>query len=76
VIEDYMIQLENQLHAACIVVTHQYSTWTRVSDRVVLLHSGTLVWEGTPEDASNSDNKFIRQFADATIEGPILAGAP
>lgn len=76
VIEDYMIRLENQLRAACIVVTHQYSTWTRVSDRVVLIHSGTLVWEGTPEDAKNSDNKFIRQFADATIEGPILAGAP
>src|SRR4030095_301659 len=74
VIEDYMIELENQLGAACIVVTHQFSTWTRVSDRVLLLHAGLPVWEGTPAEALKSDNKYIRQFADATKEGPMLAG--
>lgn len=74
VIEDYMIELERQLGAACIVVTHQLSTWTRTSDRVVLLHAGGVVWEGIPDDAMRSDNRYIRQFADATREGPMLAG--
>jgi phospholipid/cholesterol/gamma-HCH transport system ATP-binding protein len=74
IIEDYMIQLEQQLHAASIVVTHQYSTWTKTADRAVLLHNGKLVWEGKPSDAIDSGNPYIRQFANATRDGPMLIG--
>ncbi len=76
VIEDYMIELERQLHAASIVVTHQYSTWSRTADRILLLHSGKVVWEGKPDEAMGSDNPYIKQFAHATKEGPMLMGAP
>ncbi len=44
VIEDYMITLERQLQAASIVVTHQYSTWTRTAHRIILMHAGKIVW--------------------------------
>lgn len=71
VIEDYMIQLEDKLRAASIVVTHQYSTWKRTATRIILLHSGKIVWEGKPEEAESSDNQFIRQFVDATRDGPM-----
>lgn len=74
VIEDYMIDLERQLKAASIVVTHQYSTWTRTADRIVLINQGHIVWQGKPDEAINSDNPYMRQFAHATREGPILAG--
>ncbi len=72
VIEDYMIELEKRLKAASIVVTHQYSTWTRTADRVILLHAGKVVWKGTPDEAMKSDNEYMRQFAHATREGPML----
>src|SRR5438067_956834 len=62
VIEDYMIRLEQQLHAASIVVTHQLSTWTRTADRVVLLNAGHIVWEGTPDEARQTGNESMRQF--------------
>ncbi|CAM5998886.1 unnamed protein product [Sphagnum balticum] len=75
VIEDYMIDLENRLKAACIVVTHQYSTWMRTADRMLLMHAGLVEWEGKPEDALKSDNPYMKQFSHATKEGPILAGA-
>lgn len=71
VIEDYMIQLEDKLKAASIVVTHQYSTWKRTASRIILLHAGKIVWEGRPDEAEESDNDFIRQFVDATREGPM-----
>lgn len=71
VIEDYMIQLEDKLQAASIVVTHQYSTWKRTAGRIILLHAGQIVWEGKPDEAENSDNPFIRQFVDATRDGPM-----
>lgn len=74
VIEDYMITLETQLRAASIVVTHQYSTWTRTAHRIILMHAGRIVWEGRPEEAVVTDNPYMRQFAHATREGPMLAG--
>ena len=73
VIEDYMITLETQLHAASIVVTHQFSTWTRTAHRIMLMHSGKIVWEGKPEEAVVSDNPYMEQFANASTEGPMLA---
>ena len=74
VIEDYMITLETKLHAASIVVTHQYSTWTKTAHRIILMHAGKIVWEGRPEEAVVSENPFMKQFAHATREGPMLAG--
>lgn len=71
IVEDYMIQLEQQLHAASIVVTHQFSTWTRTCDRIIMLHAGKVVWEGDAEEALVSDNPFIKQFAHASKEGPM-----
>lgn len=75
IIEDYMIELEHQLQAASIVVTHQYSTWTRTADRVLLMHAGKIVWEGSPEEGVSSEDPYMKQFAHATREGPMLAGA-
>lgn len=72
IIEDYMIELESQLHAASIVVTHQYSTWTRTADRIIMMHAGRIVWEGEPQEAIDSQNAYIHQFAHATREGPML----
>lgn len=71
-IENYMIQLEDRLQAASIVVTHQYSTWKRTADRIILLHAGRIVWTGKPEEAESSDNPYVRQFVDASIEGPMM----
>jgi phospholipid/cholesterol/gamma-HCH transport system ATP-binding protein len=71
IIEDYMIQLEDRLQAASIVVTHQYSTWKRTADRIILLHSGKIVWSGKPDEADTSDNPYLRQFVDATKNGPM-----
>jgi phospholipid/cholesterol/gamma-HCH transport system ATP-binding protein len=72
VIEDYMIDLGKQLRPASIVVTHQYSTWSRTAERIILLHSGTVVWEGTPQEAVTTEDPYMKQFAHATREGPML----
>lgn len=71
IIEDYMIGLERTLQAASIVVTHQYSTWTRTADRICMLHAGEVVWEGDPEQAIESDNPYVHQFVTASRDGPM-----
>jgi phospholipid/cholesterol/gamma-HCH transport system ATP-binding protein len=72
VIEDYMIALGKQLKPASIVVTHQQSTWSRTADRILLMHAGRIQWEGPPEEAMNTDNPYMHQFAHAIKEGPMF----
>jgi phospholipid/cholesterol/gamma-HCH transport system ATP-binding protein len=70
-IEDYIIQLEEKLRAASIVVTHQLSTWKRTATRVILLDKGKVVWQGKPDEAETSTNPYIKQFVEGTREGPM-----
>lgn len=71
VIEDYILKLRDELGAASVVVTHQFSTITRTADRVFLLHDGVVKWTGTPEELMMSDDPYARQFAQASLDGPM-----
>jgi ABC-type transporter Mla maintaining outer membrane lipid asymmetry ATPase subunit MlaF len=39
------------------------------------MHAGRIVWEGGPIEGMNSENPYMKQFAHATREGPMLAGS-
>lgn len=54
-----------------IVVTHQHSTIRRAVDRIIFLHNGKVVWEGTTEEFDTTDEPIVRQFAEGSLEGPI-----
>jgi phospholipid/cholesterol/gamma-HCH transport system ATP-binding protein len=70
VIEEYILKLRDELSAASVVVTHQFSTINR-TDRVILLSEGRICWTGTPQELMTSDNPYARQFAHASLEGPM-----
>ncbi|KAH8932284.1 hypothetical protein BDL97_19G063100 [Sphagnum fallax] len=57
--------------ASYLVVTHQHSTIRRAVDRILFLHGGKVVWEGTTADFDNSTNPIVRQFVDGSLRGPI-----
>jgi len=75
VIEDYIVQLKNDLKAASIIVTHQMSTIKRTSDRVIMLYNGEIVWHGTPVEMLISNDPYARQFVMAQREGPMITAA-
>jgi len=54
-----------------IVVTHQHSTIRRAVDRIIFLHQGRVVWEGTTQEFDTTDEPIVRQFAEGSLEGPI-----
>lgn len=70
-IEDYIVRLKNETHAASIVVTHQMSTIRRTSDSVLMLYNGKAVFEGTPDELCAERTEYTKQFVNATIEGPM-----
>lgn len=70
-IEDYIVRLKEETHAASIVVTHQMSTIQRTADRIIMLYQGKIVFEGTPKEMLSSSNEYARQFVSASLEGPM-----
>jgi len=70
-IEDYIVRLKNETHAASIVVTHQMSTITRTADKVLMLYKGHSVFDGTPAELCKQDTPYTKQFVTASIEGPM-----
>lgn len=70
-IEDYIVRLKEETHAASIVVTHQMSTIQRTADRIVMLYQGKIVFEGTPKEMLSSSNEYAKQFISASLDGPM-----
>ena len=70
-IEDYIVRLKEETHAASIVVTHQMSTITRTANRVIMLYDGKIVFEGTPDEMLQMTNEYTKQFVTASLEGPM-----
>ena len=70
-IEDYIVRLKNETHAASIVVTHQMSTIRRTADKVLMLYNGHAVFQGTPDDLCREDTPYTKQFVEASIDGPM-----
>ena len=54
-----------------IIVTHEIPKVFDIVNRVAMLHDGTLLAEGTPEDIVSSGNPIVQQFIKGEIEGPI-----
>ena len=75
VIEDYILHLRNETKATSIVVTHQMSTITRCSDKVIMLYDGNIVFRGTPDELLRQDNPYTKQFVSATVDGPMKIAA-
>ena len=73
VIEEFIVKLKNDLHAASIVVTHQLSTVTKTSDRVIMIYEGKIVWEGSPVELLTSADPYADQFVHAEKDGPMVA---
>lgn len=70
-IEDYIVRLKQETHAASIVVTHQMSTIERTADKVLMLYQGKCVFYGTPEELCKQENPYTKQFVSASLEGPM-----
>ena len=62
VINNLILELKNRLKVTSIVVTHDMDTTFKVGDRIGMLHQGSLILIGTPEEIKASDNPTVQQF--------------
>jgi len=61
-INDLVVALNNELNVTTVVVTHDMVSAYKVSDRIVMLHEGKVVFTGTPDETRNASLDIVRRF--------------
>lgn len=69
--------LQRNLGTTMLVVTHELASVALIADRVVMLHEGSVLADGTVEQMRSSDNPRVRDFfartpPDQGEKGPSL----
>ena len=73
-INDLIIKLKTELAVTSVVVTHDMTSAFKVADRILMLHQGRFIADGTADDFRNSTNPHVRRFVtgDAAIEDDAM----
>jgi phospholipid/cholesterol/gamma-HCH transport system ATP-binding protein len=61
-IDELILKLQEERDVASIVVTHDLHSAKTIADRIVLLHEGNAVIEGTFEELERSKDEFVAEF--------------
>lgn len=54
-----------------IIISSDLSSARKISDHVIMLHEGCIVWSGLTKNLDNTDNPYVNQFIHKSAEGPI-----
>ncbi len=71
VINELIKNLNDRLSVTTIVVTHDMVSAYKVADRIVMLHRGQIIFDGTPEQVKHTEDEVVRQFIEGRAAGPI-----
>ena len=63
-IDQLIVETRDKTGAACVVVSHDLHSVVRVADRIVFLHEGHIVFQGTPTEFRKSRDTSIRDLID------------
>jgi phospholipid/cholesterol/gamma-HCH transport system ATP-binding protein len=62
VINELILKLARQLDVTSIVVTHDLASAFKVADRMVMLHEGQVILEGTPDAFRKTSHPIVQRF--------------
>ena len=71
VVDELIMQMRDKLGVTSIVVSHNITSIFRISDRIAMIHNGSVQAIGTPEQIKNSADPIVRQFIEGQSHGPI-----
>jgi tungstate transport system ATP-binding protein len=72
---DDLVKILRETGITALMVTHDQSEALRMSDRIVVMNSGSIVQQGTPLEVMNNPiNEFVASFVgmETILEGEVL----
>jgi phospholipid/cholesterol/gamma-HCH transport system ATP-binding protein len=61
-LDKLIINLKNLLGMSVFMISHEVSSILRIADRIIYLEKGAVVFQGTTEEALNSDQPSVTEF--------------
>ena len=71
VIAELIREMDQNLNATTVSITHDMKVAFKIADRVAMLHRGHIIEEGTPEQFQASHNPIVQQFIEGRASGPL-----
>jgi len=62
VIDALILMMQRELHVSSIVVTHDLTSAFRIADRIVMLHEGRVLAQGSPSEIRSSSDPIVKRF--------------
>src|SRR5687768_4583489 len=62
VINELILKLQRELKVTSIVVTHDMQSAFKVADRIVMLHEGRVIFDGTPDQIQSCETPEVKRF--------------
>lgn len=72
-IHHLIVETHRTFGYTAVIVSHEIPEVFEIATRVVMIHEGRIIEEGTPETILKSSNPLIQQFITGSLEGPIRA---
>jgi len=69
-INDLIITMNREVHVTNVVVTHDMVSAYKVSDRIVMLWDGKVVFSGTPTETQATDMEIVHKFVTGESDKP------
>jgi phospholipid/cholesterol/gamma-HCH transport system ATP-binding protein len=73
VINELIIKLQRELKVTSIVVTHDMNSAFKIADRIVMLHEGHIIFDGTPDEIRRSEHDVVKRFVQGEASEKELA---
>jgi phospholipid/cholesterol/gamma-HCH transport system ATP-binding protein len=73
VINELIIKLKREMKCTSIVVTHDMQSAFKVGDRIVMLHDGKIIFDGSPQEVQSSADPIVQRFVQGEATDEELA---
>ncbi|MBI5267203.1 MAG: ABC transporter ATP-binding protein [candidate division Zixibacteria bacterium] len=70
-INELIVSLNERVNATSVAVTHDMHSAFMIAHRIIMLHRGMIVFDGTPQEIQASGDPIVRQFIEGKAVGPL-----
>lgn len=74
VINQLILKLQRELKVTSVTVTHDMGSAFKIANRILMLHEGKLIFDGSPEEIQASEDPRVKQFITGEASAEELAG--
>ncbi len=71
-INELILKLKSELGVTGVVVTHDMASAFKVADRIVMLHRGDFIFDGTPDSVRACSDPRVSRFVEGRCEAEVL----